>query len=84
MVFSYVLYAISILHDYSLWSPEYRLSAASLRIINYLQPVLLRLQPILALKAVAGFMFLRVLVVGGADGSVAMVWSIDIDVYKKY
>ena len=48
------------------------MAAASLRIINYLQPVHLRLQPTLALKAVAGFMFLRVLVVGGAEVFVAV------------
>lgn len=54
------------------------MAAASLYIINYLQPVHLRLQPTLARKAVAGFMFLRVLVVGGAEVSVAVVWFADI------
>ena len=48
------------------------MAAASPCIINYLQPVLLRLQPILALKAVAGFMFFRVRVMGGAEVFVAV------------
>ena len=48
------------------------MAAASLRIINYLQPVLLRLQPILALKTVVGFMFSGMLVVGGAEVFVAV------------
>ncbi len=46
--------------------------------LNHLQPVLLRLQPILAPKAVAHFMFSGVLVGGGAEVSVAMVWCADI------
>ena len=77
MVFSYVLYAISILHDDSLWSPEYRLSAASLPLVKT-GVQCLRPNNIYSFEAIAGFMFSRVPDAGAASVSLSMVWCIDI------